>query len=334
MLIGFHCGTSVTEYTIMSVTSRRDGSGGKTYVPRLRYLLMMSFVVPKFSRLDALLFGHRDVEGEQPHGHVALMVMDVFIWSSGMSSEQRAHIPEVRNRHAYLAHSPAAIGESGSYPGRVWGRSNATDNPVCPLVQIHPEEGVARRCRRVTGVGAHHPGTVSRASLVYLGHTVSVRDGHRRLDEWRMCVTGGTMTVCKIRSRTSLVRLWRSLRSECSWWCCAGRLTPRKTSLVAAAPKAGGQDEYGMLVPVASPPTYIDGEILRRRLEDAGIKANLANTLDGPRVMVWPKGRTASATDPHFVVRRHSPRWSLPPPALPTGSVYDKGSFVRVGRSP
>jgi len=58
---------------------------------------------------------------------------------------------------------------------------------------------------------------------------------------------------------------------------------------VAAAPKAGSQDEYGMLVPVASPPTYIDGEILRRRLEDAGIKANLANTLDGPRVMVWPK---------------------------------------------
>ena len=63
----------------------------------------------------------------------------------------------------------------------------------------------------------------------------------------------------------------------------------RKTSVVAAAPKAGSQSEYGMLVPVASPPTYIDGEILRRRLEDAGIKANLANTLDGPRVMVWPK---------------------------------------------
>ena len=63
----------------------------------------------------------------------------------------------------------------------------------------------------------------------------------------------------------------------------------RKTSVVAAAPKAGSQDEYGVLVPVASPPSYIDGEILRRRLEDAGIKANLANTLDGPRVMVWPK---------------------------------------------
>ena len=63
----------------------------------------------------------------------------------------------------------------------------------------------------------------------------------------------------------------------------------RKTSVVAPAPKAGAQDEYGMLVAVASPATYIDGEIARRRLEDAGIRANLAQTLDGPRVMVWPK---------------------------------------------
>jgi len=63
----------------------------------------------------------------------------------------------------------------------------------------------------------------------------------------------------------------------------------RKTSVVAAAPKAGTQEEYGMLVAVASPATYIDGEIARRRLEEAGIRANLAQTLDGPRVMVWPK---------------------------------------------
>ena len=63
----------------------------------------------------------------------------------------------------------------------------------------------------------------------------------------------------------------------------------RKTSVVAAAPKAGSQDDSGRLVPGAAPPPYIDGEILRRRLEDAGIKANLANTHDGPRGMVWPK---------------------------------------------
>jgi hypothetical protein len=41
-------------------------------------------------------------------------------------------------------------------------------------------------------------------------------------------------------------------------------------------------------VPIATPPTYVEGEIMRRQLEDAGIRATLAQTLDGPRVMVWP----------------------------------------------
>ena len=62
----------------------------------------------------------------------------------------------------------------------------------------------------------------------------------------------------------------------------------KKTSVVAAAAKPGSEGEYGMLVPIASPATFIDGEMVRRRLEDAGIRANLASTLDGPRVMVWP----------------------------------------------
>lgn len=63
----------------------------------------------------------------------------------------------------------------------------------------------------------------------------------------------------------------------------------KRSSVVAAAAKPGSADEYGMLLPIASPATYIDGEIVRRRLEDAGIRANLATTLDGPRVMVWPQ---------------------------------------------
>lgn len=62
----------------------------------------------------------------------------------------------------------------------------------------------------------------------------------------------------------------------------------RGTSVVAAAPRPGADDEYGLLVPVASPPTYIEGEVMRRRLEDSGVRANLATTTDGPRVMVWP----------------------------------------------
>lgn len=62
----------------------------------------------------------------------------------------------------------------------------------------------------------------------------------------------------------------------------------RRSSVVAAAPRIGRPEEFGLLVPVAKPGSYIDGEILRRRLEDAGIRANLAQTLDGPRVLVWP----------------------------------------------
>lgn len=62
----------------------------------------------------------------------------------------------------------------------------------------------------------------------------------------------------------------------------------RGSSVVAAAPSPGSPEEYGLLVPVASPATYVEGEILRRRLEDVGVRANLATTLDGPRVLVWP----------------------------------------------
>jgi hypothetical protein len=62
----------------------------------------------------------------------------------------------------------------------------------------------------------------------------------------------------------------------------------RGSSVVAAPPRRGSSEEYGLLVPVASPSTYIDGEILRQRLESQGVRANLASTLDGPRLMVWP----------------------------------------------
>jgi hypothetical protein len=62
----------------------------------------------------------------------------------------------------------------------------------------------------------------------------------------------------------------------------------RGSSVVAAPPRPGAPQEYGLLVPLVSPPTYIEGEMLRRTLEDAGVRATLAETLDGPRVMVWP----------------------------------------------
>ena len=63
----------------------------------------------------------------------------------------------------------------------------------------------------------------------------------------------------------------------------------RGGSVVERPSKPGNPDEYGMLVPVAAPGNYIEGEVMRRSLVDAGLRASLAQTNEGPRVMVWPK---------------------------------------------
>ncbi len=62
----------------------------------------------------------------------------------------------------------------------------------------------------------------------------------------------------------------------------------RGGSVVERPARSGNPDEYGVLVAVASPSNYIEGEVLRRLLVDAGLWANLAQTNDGPRIMVWP----------------------------------------------
>lgn len=63
----------------------------------------------------------------------------------------------------------------------------------------------------------------------------------------------------------------------------------RGGSLVQAPPRRGRADEYGLLVPVAEPRTFVEAEVLRRRLQDAGVTATLAPTTDGPRVLVFPR---------------------------------------------
>lgn len=62
----------------------------------------------------------------------------------------------------------------------------------------------------------------------------------------------------------------------------------RGQSVVAAPGRSGREDEYGLLVAVAAPRTYIEGEMQRRELEAHGVRANLAKTVDGPRLMVFP----------------------------------------------
>jgi hypothetical protein len=67
------------------------------------------------------------------------------------------------------------------------------------------------------------------------------------------------------------------------------RWTYRRGGSVVSRPgRPGRADDYGALVPVASPGTYVEGEVQRRTLEAAGVRANLASTLDGPRVLVFP----------------------------------------------
>jgi hypothetical protein len=63
----------------------------------------------------------------------------------------------------------------------------------------------------------------------------------------------------------------------------------RGASVVARPASQGRVDEYGLLVSVAAPQNYIEAEMVRRALEDAGIKATLAQTLAGPRLMVFPE---------------------------------------------
>lgn len=69
----------------------------------------------------------------------------------------------------------------------------------------------------------------------------------------------------------------------------------RGSSVVERPAKSGSPDEYGMLLPIATPGTYIEGEILRKTLVAAGIRASLAQTNEGPRIMVWPKDAAEAA---------------------------------------
>jgi hypothetical protein len=70
----------------------------------------------------------------------------------------------------------------------------------------------------------------------------------------------------------------------------------RRTSLVERRPRTGHADEYGLMVSVASPGTFVQGEVDRQRLEAAGIRAQLVTTSDGPRLMVLEEDESRART--------------------------------------
>jgi hypothetical protein len=61
----------------------------------------------------------------------------------------------------------------------------------------------------------------------------------------------------------------------------------RGSSVVERAPRRGAASDYGLLVPVAEPPTFAEAELIRARLVAQGIRATLAPTTEGPRVLVF-----------------------------------------------
>ena len=58
-------------------------------------------------------------------------------------------------------------------------------------------------------------------------------------------------------------------------------------SLVVRRPRSGRADDYGLMVAIASPGTFIEGEVTRQRLSARGIRATLVRTDEGPRLMVF-----------------------------------------------
>lgn len=68
----------------------------------------------------------------------------------------------------------------------------------------------------------------------------------------------------------------------------------RGKSHVARPARTGNSDEYGLLVPVSRPKNFIEGEIDRKRLLDANIKANLVNAKDGIALLVFPEELSAA----------------------------------------
>ena len=114
-LIGFHFGACSAHQAIMSTIRRRDGSGGKMYVPRDRYSLTMSFcVVPRSASLGVPCSSALATYSASSHAAVALIVIDVFICPGGMPSSRVRRLPRWAIGTPTLPTSPRAIGESGS----------------------------------------------------------------------------------------------------------------------------------------------------------------------------------------------------------------------------
>jgi uncharacterized membrane protein YjgN (DUF898 family) len=144
---------------------------------------MMSFcVVPCSARVGALFVGHRDVERQQP-GAVALIVIEVFIFSSGMPSNRVRMSPRWPIGTPTLPTSPRArvVAVVAGLGRQVEGDRQAG----LALGQVGAVERVRLGGGGMAGIGAEQPGLVFDLfslsvvligfPLAYVGHYAGLR---------------------------------------------------------------------------------------------------------------------------------------------------------------
>lgn len=68
----------------------------------------------------------------------------------------------------------------------------------------------------------------------------------------------------------------------------------RGRSLVERPRIIGDDDQYGLLRVAARPKNHIEGEMIRRKLVESGIRATLTQTKSGPRILVFPEELSAA----------------------------------------
>lgn len=72
------------------------------------------------------------------------------------------------------------------------------------------------------------------------------------------------------------------------------------TSLIEAPPRQGSTEEYGLMIPVASPATERASHDVAGRLTAGGVRCREVTTTEGLRVMVWAEdvARARAVLDP------------------------------------
>ncbi len=72
------------------------------------------------------------------------------------------------------------------------------------------------------------------------------------------------------------------------------RWASTSSSLIETPPMPGAAEEYGLMIPVASPANARASREAASRLVDAGVRCREVDTTEGRRIMVWAEDVAAA----------------------------------------